>query len=699
MDPASAATQPRPPGPPPQPPQPLEIGQEGPAVPYDEARPRGEEPALAPGEKPEVVDAVDADNPTGSHELADKSAAEKPVEEKGYAEIEHGDTEVKNLGWNSESPDMVASPLVGGLTNEDLWALIRRFDKQIFHVKSIPDPPLGGLDLNIADEEEFSPDKLRAHIERLYMHVIVGAFGFWKHIVRLRSWREPRRTSAFLAVYALGWALDLVVPTLLTFLVVLIVYPPSRAYCFPPAPPSVVDPSTGGVKKPASGVLASANSVTGAPEKHSGEAVEQEAHSFVSSISSLVVSTAAGKHPQGDPPSDPGPGASASAPDPADASMDLVDAKDKAAGEEPGTHHDKTKKPVSETIWIKARPGMRMMADFVDTYERFGNALSPTTPFPQNESRLKLAGVFVPLILASLILSPYTVWKANGFSTGFVFFGDPLIQRGLAFINRRFPHWQEYLELRNTVLKGVPTNAQLTITLLRMGERNKAPIPPPPASNAPPSIEEVDIKGKEETMQNLGADKGEVEEAVQPDHDALAPAESDTQPEKKQTKGRKIINFIKGTTKGSINTSLTANKVRAMAGSVHARERLGVVKGLRQQDPAKGPVRFPARYKGRSGHAYITATATTPALSWTAELEDVNPAWSVTIGDIEELQKVGGLGWKSKIVVGWATNREIADGLIIRDKMGGERHLTAILTRDQLFNRLVAIGSQMWEAW
>lgn len=60
---------------------------------------------------------------------------------------------------------------------------------------------------------------------------------------------------------------------------------------------------------------------------------------------------------------------------------------------------------------------------------------------------------------------------------------------------------------------------------------------------------------------------------------------------------------------------------------------------------------------------------------------------------------MGGLGWKSKIFVGWATDREIADGLIVTDTMGKEHHLTAIISRDELFNRLVAIGSQMWEAW
>ena len=70
----------------------------------------------------------------------------------------------------------------------------------MYHVKALPETPLGGLDLNIADEDEFSPDKLRSNFERLYMTVVVGLVGFGKHIARLRSWREPRRTSAFCAV-------------------------------------------------------------------------------------------------------------------------------------------------------------------------------------------------------------------------------------------------------------------------------------------------------------------------------------------------------------------------------------------------------------------------------------------------------------------------------------------------------------------
>ncbi len=66
---------------------------------------------------------------------------------------------------------------------------------------------------------------------------------------------------------------------------------------------------------------------------------------------------------------------------------------------------------------------------------------------------------------------------------------------------------------------------------------------------------------------------------------------------------------------------------------------------------------------------------------------------------IQEIKKVGGLGWKTKLVVGWATDRDIADGLLIVEKDGNQKQLTAIALRDELFNRLIALGKQMWEAW
>lgn len=131
--------------------------------------------------------------PTDSHALANAEH-----DERGAAQQDHAGGEVKNLGW-FENPNDVA-PLVGGLPNQELWTLVRRFNKQMYHVKATSDHILGGLDLNIVDEDEFSPDKLRSNVERLYMTVIIGLMGFGKHTARLRSWREPRRTTAFLAV-------------------------------------------------------------------------------------------------------------------------------------------------------------------------------------------------------------------------------------------------------------------------------------------------------------------------------------------------------------------------------------------------------------------------------------------------------------------------------------------------------------------
>lgn len=62
------------------------------------------------------------DEATASHALA---VAEH--EEKGAAQEDH-DKEVIDLGWNEHS-DQIPKPLVGGLGNEELWMLVRRFDK------------------------------------------------------------------------------------------------------------------------------------------------------------------------------------------------------------------------------------------------------------------------------------------------------------------------------------------------------------------------------------------------------------------------------------------------------------------------------------------------------------------------------------------------------------------------------------------
>ncbi|KAI0505401.1 hypothetical protein F5B22DRAFT_639951 [Xylaria bambusicola] len=649
------------------------------------------------------------EEPTLSHSLAMEDH-----DEKGFVQIPR-DEEVADLGWN-EKKENIPAPLVGGLGNEDLWLLIRRFNKQMYHVKEIPYSVPGDLDLNISDEEEFSPDKLRATVERFYMTVVIGLLATVKHIARLRSWRETRRTSYFCAAYFIAWLFDFITPLLAVTLISLIVYPRSRGILFPPAPISLVDAKSGGVQKPKAGVLGSHESATGAPENHKGEAVEQEAANFFNGFTAVVVTSATGKHPQANP--HPGKDNSPDdhVPDPTGLAVSAAEAKDVAAGGQRGSKHDKTKVPVENAIWSKMRPVMHGISDVSDTWERLANALSPTPPFPQNTYRIRIACLIVPLLLASLFTTSYMFVKLSSFGAGFGFFGDPIITPGLRWLNRQYPHWEKILEMRNTVLKGVPTNAQLTLTLLRTGEANKAPLPPAPLTRAPAPDRPAQVTDAELRATGaeppLNATDEELDAAMEHDpQTAHETAGADIDAAKSGThggKGHKIIGAVKSAVKGTVKSAIASDAARAKAGSRPAKNRLGAVPPANAQ-LLTGPVDFKGRYNGKKGRVYITTKATIPAIGFSTdaktdvvvdgENEALHPSWSIAIGDIKELKKIGGYGWKAKLVIGWSLGREVNDGLEITDRLGNVRRITALPLRDELFNRLVAMGGQKWEAW
>jgi Protein of unknown function (DUF3292) len=585
----------------------------------------------------------------------------------------------------------------------------------MYHVKAIPEPPPGGLDLEVADEDEFSPDKLRANIERLYMTVIIGLIGFGKHIARLRSWREPRRTASFAAVYLIAWLIGFLVPLTCTLLIVLIAVPKSRPILFPPAPLALINSKTGGVQKPKAGVLGSHDSATGAPEKHQGEAVEQEASNLVNGIASVAIASAAGRHDQGDPEDTK---AESALPDPTKMATAAAESKDSAEGGQPVAKHDKSKQPMEDAIWAKMRPAMHAIGDIADGWERIANALAPTPPFPHTK-QYQLAAVVAPLLLMSLFVKPAYVVHGTTFFTGIIFFSDPLLQRGIALLNEKIPDWPKYLELRNTLLKGVPTNAQLTITILRIGEANRAPIPPPPRSNEPPPEKPADLDKHALTDGGLDASHSEIEDVITVDSDTPSGTDtnSTTPSKKKGGAGAKIVSLFKGTTAAGVGTKLGADHLRAKVGSEHAKHKLGILphKDEMKKAAIEGPVEFTGRYEGKRGAVYIDSSVSPasgslparPCVYFTTSLdgeEEITtgtkpPQWAISIADIAELKKVGGLGWKGKIIVGWATEREIKDSLEIVTKQGDKKRITALKERDELFNRLAAIGGQIWESY
>ena len=591
----------------------------------------------------------------------------------------------------------------------------------MYHVKAIPEAPPGGLDLNTADEDDFSPDKLRSNIERLYMTIVVGLIGMGKHIARLRSWREPRRTGAFAGVYALAWLLNLVVPVLITTIIVLITVPESRNILFPHAPLALVDAKTGGIQKPKAGVLGSHSSVTGAPEKHKGEAVEQEASNLVSGIASVAISSAAGRHDQANPDDQGGSKIlDASMPDPTKIAINAADAASSAQGGDPNTSQDKTKQPMEAIVWKQVRPIMHGLGAVADMWECLGNALSPTAPFSQKK-RLQLGAIFVPILLVALITPAQWVMRGTTFFVGFGFFSDPLMMRGIHWLNENVPDWPKYLEIRNTLLRGVPTNAQLTVTLLRIGEANRAPLPPPPKLHEAPPDEPAEIDKEALAESGLDASQSEIEDVITADEASgtESPHHAEQQHKKKKSGGfgAKILGAFKTTTAGAVETKLTSDNVMATLGSEHAAEKLGVLSnkaGMRKK-PREGPIEFSSRYRGRRGAVYVDSAVSpasgtrpaSPCVYFTTHLDGhehvesmpKDPDWAISIADIAELKKVGGLGWKGKIVVGWATDREIKDGIEIVDKKGERYRAMAMKERDDLFNRLVAMGQQVWESY
>ncbi|KAL4885456.1 hypothetical protein BJY04DRAFT_205265 [Aspergillus karnatakaensis] len=656
---------------------------------------------------------------TGKKQIAGKTGATdshilsqlKPAhdEPKGLAhkagEIDH--EHVSDIGWGKT--DIIAERIVPGLSNEDLFLLIRRFNKQIYNVKAVEGTPLQGLDLIRAEDDHFSPDKLRATLERFYTTIVIGLTAFVKHIARLRSWREPRRTGYFCAVYFTAWILDLIVPTLITTLLVLTLHPPSRSIMFPPAPIALVDTATGGVQKPKAGVLGSHDSMTGAPEKYKGEAAEQEASNLISSVATVAVGSAAGKHDQGTPDSAP---MEDSVPDAMDIASKTADAQAAAGGEVPADSHDKTREPMKQTVLNGADQAMRVMADVIDTYERFGNALSPTHPFSMMTPRLRIAGVLAGGLLVSFVTSSYVFMKMTTLFVGLGFFGDPIIMQGIHYLNQNYPHWKELSQLQNSLLKGVPTNAQLTLTLLRIGEANSAPLPPPPsgsldkAPSRPASLNHDDL--------TLGATDAEIDIAA-----AAEPKLPKTEAEKerdgekpKKTVGSRILGFFRGTTAAGIESKLAVSRARAQAGSAHAKNQKGVLQRKGLQITPSGPVQFDARYRGHRGAVVIDSSKQPPLLYFTTEpvphegdfsmeANKKSVYFTIPVSEVRELRKIGGMGWKGKLVTGWAVGgKEVVDGMIISGREPDETfQLTAMSKRDELFNRLVAIDGQVWNSF
>jgi hypothetical protein len=71
------------------------------------------------------------DGPTDSHVLS-----QVEQEDKGLIQRAGETTDITDVGWNNLADH--TEPLIAGLSNEDLWMLIRRFDKVFLNNNTSP---------------------------------------------------------------------------------------------------------------------------------------------------------------------------------------------------------------------------------------------------------------------------------------------------------------------------------------------------------------------------------------------------------------------------------------------------------------------------------------------------------------------------------------------------------------------------------
>merc|ERR1712000_749062 len=164
------------------------------------------------------------------------------------------------------------------------------------------------------------------------------------------------------------------------------------------------------------------------------------------------------------------------------------------------------------------------------------------------------------------------------------------------------------------------------------------------------------------------------------------------QKKKKGGFGAKILSAFKHTTAGGVETKLTVDSAKAALGSHHAKEKLGVLptRAEMQKKPVEGPVEFRGRYNGRKGAVYVDSSVSpangrrpaSPCVYFTTHLDGHevvesmprDPDFAVSIADIAEVK----------------------DGIEIVTKDGRRYRAMALAERDELFNRLVAMGQQFW---
>ncbi|WVQ88729.1 hypothetical protein IAS59_002466 [Cryptococcus gattii] len=686
--------------------------------------------------KPSVESAPTAlpTNPA-THPEEQKEAVEEEHPQVVKREVEKTKAEERDL--KGEKPQ---GTVVAGIEDDRLWAMLRRFDTQITHVlhpaRNLP-PAEPDLRPSSLPNLPSHTDVLRSNLERCIAAVGPSSLRGARELQRLMSWspQERWRTGTYCAVYFTAWVFGYAVAAVMIFFSILVCFPDTRRFLFPPVPPAPFTPPSATDPTNQKGDESFLGNVDGkVVHRTKAEQAEEQAFEATSILRAFTTRLLFDGKKKGKEAGNANVGEKEEEPE-SSSSEDEVSVKTAPVGEEgkpqglesadiviggekitpdkPLT--DKEKKQLAQREAKRKRDEMvskmtklteDSLGSFADAIERFTNALSPPGPYPDSFARFKIAGAF--LIPPAILLTFVPAWVFGrlvtlGFGVGM--WGQPLIIKGIEKFVEAVPNWQELLDMRNSILSRVPTDTQLTLHLLRVTEALGKPLPRPP----PPPL------------------SGTPKEAIKDTTPATVTAEDDAEVLQAEQEGgtAEVAAKTKHKTKSHIaGVFKSAGKHMAgFRGDVMvdgARKQIGdkvdkvLFRGNIKDDGSIDS--YPAKLNGTSGHIIIDSRnegISMPTISF-VPVSGTKAHFVRPIDDIVEIKKSHVS--MPRMALGWASGADVEGlGLTIRFKTGVQQakefaaghdapkddgetmHFRRVGRREGLFTRLISIGRQRWE--
>ncbi|BEI94984.1 uncharacterized protein CcaverHIS019_0705650 [Cutaneotrichosporon cavernicola] len=588
--------------------------------------------------------------------------------------------------------------IVEGMEDDRLWILLRGFNKQVNHVLSPTTHPVSQPDLRHTSlpNVPYRSDTLKVNLERLIKGLAPLTKRGVLELARVTDWdNEFYRTATYCAAYFLAWGLGVLFP-----------YRPSTTDSYsllesdPETTPMTGPEQSEEVSVQATAVLAGfasallfgtkeeGNALVGPKDLHDNSGMDEGSDVIGSKLDSREVAEVNGKTSL-------------------DSKAEIVEVVEVVEVAEANGKTTLVRESIAEDaeseVERKRNEIVRWMvkttettigtgADYIEILQK---ALSPPPVYPDYYARFKIAALLVVAALA-LHYVPARMW-GRGFTLAFgvVVWGHKWLEMGVRELLRRFPNWKELVDPRNSILSGVPTDAQLALHLLRVSEAEGDPLPTPPVA---PALEAT----KEAVSQATpSAPDLEVEADAAP-----TPAHKAAVKSRKKTRGvfRKLVRRL-----ASMGSDVAfVGEERKLKGKIDSL----VLKAKWGDDVPPGG--YSAKLNGTSGHLFIDEDHA--CISWVPMLSK-SPERVWYVDDLVEMKK-DELG-TSRLALAAMSGAEIASlGLSLRfaktaddisvfdmteEQVGAAQaaketlEFKGVEAREALFNRLIAMGSQRWE--